>query len=335
MRMRIRAFLLSIVCAMCSLGLVVGSVASATPAQAATVCTSVVVKYGSTGECARQAQQALNNNGFSPGVIDGLFYSKSVAATKAFQSAKGVTADGIIGKVTWGLLGGAEASPTPPAPPAASTGVGVTYKSKTGMEKKVQERLKFHKDPRGRSYYTGGIDGSFGVGSMNGLLTFQRAWPGLAVTGKVDQATWDALMSGEQRHVTRGPGSIPAGTGVITSISQRTSWLVIGGKVEEQLDSRTAGWKPDKRTGQWRIHVTPMGVYTIYKKYVQTPSEYFGNEAMPHSLIFDPNVYVHGSPLFDTQGYSGGSYACINLHTWDAARIWPQVPVGGWVKIIG
>ena len=42
-----------------------------------------------------------------------------------------------------------------------------------------------------------------------------------------------------------------------------------------------------------------------------------------------------GSPLFDTQGYSGGSYACINLHTWDAARIWPQVPVGGWVKIIG
>jgi len=302
---------------------------SPSTATAATNCSTTIVKYGSRGECAKQAQQKLHNAGYSPGAIDGLFYTKSVNATKSFQSAKGVTSDGIIGRVTWGLLDGAQGA-QPPAP----TGVGVGFNTKTGMERKVQERLKFHKDTRGRPYYVGAVDGLFGTGSMNGLLTFQRAWPGLAVTGKVDAATWNALMSNEQRHVTNGPGAIPAGTGIITSISQRTSWVVKAGKVTETLDSRTAGWKPDKRTGVMRIHVTPQGTYNIYNKYVKTPSAYFGDEAMPHSLIFDPNVYVHGSPLFDTQGYSGGSYACINLKTWDAERIWPQIPIGSWVKII-
>lgn len=307
---------------------------ASTPAEAVTsACMNTIVKSGSTGECAKQAQAALLNAGFNPGTIDGLFYARSVQATKDFQAARGLKpVDGIIGRATWTAL--ASSQTTPPPANNTKTGIGVGYNTKTGMERTVQERLKYHKDPRGRSYYVGVVDGSFGTGSMNGLLTFQRAWPGLAVTGTVDAATWAALVSNEQLYVTNGPGAIPAGTGIITSISQRTSWLVKGGKVAEQLDSRTAGWKPDKRTGVMRIHATPLGKYSIYDKQVSPSSAYFGDGAMPHSLIFHPDVYVHGSPLFDTQGYSGGSYACINLKTADAARVWPQVPVGGWVSII-
>lgn len=292
------------------------------------------LKLSQSGPDVRRLQDILRVKGFFNHATTGSFQQVTDRAARAYQGANGLRPDGIVGPATWERLLGGASSAAPSQPSSTKSGVGVGFNTKTGMERQVQERLEFHKDPRGRPYYVGTIDGSFGVGSMNGLLTFQRAWPGLKVTGLVDQATWDALMSNEQRYVTNGPGSIPAGDGIITSISQRTSWVVKGGKVVETLDSRTAGWKTDKRSGQWRIHVTPTGDFKIYQKHVRTPSVYFGDDAMPHSLVFNPNVYVHGSPLFDVQGYSGGSYACINLKTKDAAWLWPQMPIGARVRII-
>lgn len=61
------------------------------------------IKYGSSGNAVKTLQEYLNNNGYSL-EVDGKFGSKTQAAVKDYQSKKGLTVDGIVGKNTWGAL---------------------------------------------------------------------------------------------------------------------------------------------------------------------------------------------------------------------------------------
>ncbi len=49
-------------------------------------------------------QKALEDFGFDTGGIDGLYGPKTKKAVKAFQAAKGLAVDGIVGPVTWAAL---------------------------------------------------------------------------------------------------------------------------------------------------------------------------------------------------------------------------------------
>jgi peptidoglycan hydrolase-like protein with peptidoglycan-binding domain len=71
-------------------------------------------------------QRQLNALGCNAGTIDGKLGPKTVAAVRWFQTAAGITADGIVGVVTWSKLAQAAASGAPnctsvPAPPAPPT----------------------------------------------------------------------------------------------------------------------------------------------------------------------------------------------------------------------
>lgn len=70
------------------------------------------LKKGSKGPEVTKLQQLLNQKlQPSPNLIpDGDFGNKTDAAVKAFQKAKGLTPDGIVGPKTWDALGGAPAS---------------------------------------------------------------------------------------------------------------------------------------------------------------------------------------------------------------------------------
>lgn len=50
------------------------------------------------------AQQRLNNLGYNSGPIDGIFGTKTLFAVKAFQKAKAIGIDGIVGPITWNKL---------------------------------------------------------------------------------------------------------------------------------------------------------------------------------------------------------------------------------------
>ena len=67
-----------------------------------------------------EAQMLLDEHGFAPGEIDGKFGLVTEAKVIAFQRAKGLTPDGVIGPATWAALRASPARATvlPPAAPA-------------------------------------------------------------------------------------------------------------------------------------------------------------------------------------------------------------------------
>jgi peptidoglycan hydrolase-like protein with peptidoglycan-binding domain len=69
----------------------------------------IVVASGSTGDAVRGVQEEFRFRDLSGEprralAVDGLFGPKTMAAVLGFQRALGVTADGIVGPVTWRAL---------------------------------------------------------------------------------------------------------------------------------------------------------------------------------------------------------------------------------------
>jgi peptidoglycan hydrolase-like protein with peptidoglycan-binding domain len=74
------------------------------------------LRVGARGEPVRALQNRLNALGYKVGTADGDFGPKTLAAVKAFQKAKGLTADGVVGPKTWDKLGiKVQAPSTPPS----------------------------------------------------------------------------------------------------------------------------------------------------------------------------------------------------------------------------
>ena len=64
-----------------------------------------LLRYGSMGESVRQVQSRLNKLGYWCGTADGIFGVNTRSAVRRFQSAKGLSVDGIVGPKTYSALG--------------------------------------------------------------------------------------------------------------------------------------------------------------------------------------------------------------------------------------
>lgn len=124
----------------------------------------------------RPLQHLLRARGHSVGV-DGRFGPQTEAAVKAFQSSKGLAADGIVGPQTWPRLV-----------------VQVKKGSVGDAVRAVQEVMKFHdlSDGEGPPVQ---VDGIFGPRTDTWIRGFQTAL-GISVDGIVGPITWRALVSG-------------------------------------------------------------------------------------------------------------------------------------------
>jgi len=344
-----------------SLSLILGSAAVAQAAPAPS-CATTLVGYGSTGACAKDAQQLLLKAGFNPGPIDGKFFKNSVAATKALQSAKGLKQDGIVGPLTRSVAanGFVTTAPSASAPQnplwkqalpriarevydqnvlkGAAAGK-VTYMTKTGLETLVQKRLQFHRDVRGESFYLDKADGTFGDASMNALLGFQRD-RGLPNTGVVDAATMTALTKNVQSHVKVGPPTLPkTGRVTIASIAQQTIWFVENGKIVRTEKVRTGGWnkqqnKKDPNYGRKKVFRSGIDEFRIKGHDKNPNSSTYGLNSMPWPSMFASTMYIHASRGFELVGYAGSSHACLNVTTPVAKWAFTWTKVGDRVVII-
>jgi hypothetical protein len=97
---------------------------------------STTLRQGSTGNCVKYLQWALNQLSYiSPKLqVDGQFGPMTNSAVRTFQSRVGIGVDGVVGPQTWGkldqLVPPNSSTPPPPPPPApAEAGPGTCTSS--------------------------------------------------------------------------------------------------------------------------------------------------------------------------------------------------------------
>ena len=71
----------------------------------------MTVRQGDTGAEVRRLQEALNEAGFGPLLLDGDFGPATDRRVRAFQAARALTVDGVVGPATWAALETTQAEP--------------------------------------------------------------------------------------------------------------------------------------------------------------------------------------------------------------------------------
>ena len=131
--------------------------------------------FGNRGADVRAIQGFLRHHGATDLVISGVFDPPTVAAVRAFQTARGLDVTGMVNGFTWARLLVALSS--------ASTGEAVAV-----LQRQLNEK-------RGAGLT---VDRVFGAATVTAVRSFQRH-AGLPVTGVVDAHTWRYLISHFER----------------------------------------------------------------------------------------------------------------------------------------
>ena len=134
-----------------------------------------VLKKGSNDPAVRDLQEALKALNFDPGPIDGVFGAQTESAVRAFQQAREIPVDGVVGRVTWINID--EADQSHPVLKTGATGLPV---------RRLQSRMS------AVGFDTGGVDGRFGAQTEAAVRQLQRQ-ASLTVDGVVGPKTWDVV----------------------------------------------------------------------------------------------------------------------------------------------
>ena len=128
---------------------------------------------GSTGEDVKTVQYLVTAHGHPTGV-DGDFGPNTKAAVQAFQSSRGLSADGIVGQQTWPQL---------------------IIEVKQGNNGDAVSAVQSQIHSRGDGAAQIAVDGDFGPVTDNAVRAFQMLL-GLSVDGIVGPQTWNHLVNG-------------------------------------------------------------------------------------------------------------------------------------------
>jgi hypothetical protein len=128
-----------------------------------------LVQQGATGERVKTVQYLLNNAGAAL-TVDGIFGGATDTATRAFQTAHGLTVDGVVGPNTWSPLA-----------------VTVTTGAGANAVRAVQSQLTAHG-------FATTVNGVFDTATAANVKTYQSSI-GIASTGVVDADTWRFLVA--------------------------------------------------------------------------------------------------------------------------------------------
>ena len=129
-----------------------------------------LVRNGDSGERVRSAQYLLRQQGRTEVTVDSAFGAVTETAVRAFQSSRGLAADGMVGSETWPVL-------------------VVTVRNGSSGEavRGAQSQLRAHG-------YGVTVDGFFGTQTETAVRSFQSS-RGLGVDGVVGPFTWQHLVS--------------------------------------------------------------------------------------------------------------------------------------------
>lgn len=213
-----------------------------------------------------------------------------------------------------------------PQADAATCTTTLRYKSTGTCVKQAQELLK------ARGYYDDTVNGTFSVSTVNATLNFQRA-QAISADGVIGPMTWSRLRAPRAVSTYIPSSCKTSGTVLCGSKAQQKLFFMQNGVIKKTFIVRYGGYttQPD---GKYRIHNTVSGTYRVYNKHVNPYSQRYGAGAMPYSVMFNPNMYVHGSADFAKYGYKTASHGCVNIRSLDDAKwIYDNTPIGAKVVI--
>ena len=170
---------------------------------AATVTTTAILRYGSTGNDVITLQNRLIELGYLATTANGVFDAATKTAVVAFQKANKLTADGAVGAKTQAALNSSTAVGS-----TVSTAGTLQIGSVSSAVTDLQNRLIT------LGYLTGKADGKFGTQTNLALIAFQKA-NNLTANGILNAATATKLNSATV--VTAGGSS--TGTSTLTAPS--------------------------------------------------------------------------------------------------------------------
>lgn len=191
------------------------------------VTTPQTTREGDAGELVEYIQLALIEAGFDDLAPDGHFGSRTKAAVMAFQAARGLEADGVVGPATWAALRSIteddepdddadedifpDVAPAPDEPPVTEPRATIRQGSKGEDVRELQRILR-------SLGYTLEIDGKFGPITVQCVKSFQGS-NGLKVDGIVGPLTWSALDA--------AAAGTPRYTVTITGLHEATARAVV------------------------------------------------------------------------------------------------------------
>jgi len=180
-----------------------------TAAQIQKVLGSRILQAGMAGSDVLGWQQWLQRDGFPTITADSKFGPITTAATKAWQSQRGLSPDGKVGPATKAKIGtpAGRATPTPslpaPTPTPVATGTRILARGMSGADvKSWQEQLQ-------RDGFFVSSDGVFGAGTESATKSWQKQ-RGLAADGKVGPGTRAKIGTRPVAAAAQSSASAPA-----------------------------------------------------------------------------------------------------------------------------
>ena len=172
-----------------------------------------VLRVGSTGSDVSDLQTRLKELGYYTGSVDGMFSTGTQAAVIAFQSANGLSADGIAGRATQDKLYSTSAVAKSISATTTAADYSLLKNGSYGTDvRKLQVRLTE------LGYYNGGADGVYGTATEEAVKAFQRN-NGLSADGQAGSATQTRLYSASAKSASKP---------VTTPDPNQTRTLIVG-----------------------------------------------------------------------------------------------------------
>ncbi|MGG6296067.1 peptidoglycan-binding protein [Leptolyngbya sp. AN02str] len=159
------------------------------------------LQLGDVGDQVASVQASLKNLGYYSGVVDGVFGEQTAAAVINFQTAQGISPDGLVGPNTLSALN----RPAPPVAPSSASGFPAPNSAPGVVSPVVTQPSTTPSYPGGLPQYpTGavpavGFGGQYSVAELQQRLSNQGFYRG-PIDGVMSPATEQAIRDAQRAY---------------------------------------------------------------------------------------------------------------------------------------